>query len=98
MTRNEVVKFLNEECNCLKKELSTIKDIISTGKDCGYTIVKTGPDEFSICETCAITDFRKPLIIHREMPNLPNTEVYNGVPVALLLNHLWMGGDFFDSE
>lgn len=98
MTRNEVVKFLNEECNCLKKELSTIKDMISAGKECGYTIIKKGVDEFSIFETCAITDFRKPLLIHREMPSLPNTEAYNGVPVALLLDQLWMGGDYFDSE
>lgn len=81
MKRNEIIDFLHENYNVKKGELKSIKTIIEAAKKEKYTVKKNGVDNFIIYETDAIQDFTKPLKIVRDIPNLPKTECYNGVPI-----------------
>lgn len=86
MTRDEVVSFLCDRCNCYKKDVKTINSMIEEGRKLGYLIIKQGVDNYTIREACAITDFTKPLKICRDMPVLAPTECYNGVPIGIFYN------------
>ena len=81
MNRNEIIDFLHDKCRVRKGDLRSIKAIIAAAKEEGYTVEKDGIDNFIIYETDAIKDFTKPLRIIRDIPNLPKTECYNGVPI-----------------
>lgn len=86
MTREDVVNFLCDKCNCYKKDIKTINLMIEAGKECGYLIIKNGVDNYDIREMCAITDFTKPLKVCRDIPPLAPTECYNGVPLGMFYN------------
>lgn len=86
MTREEVVNFLCDKCNCYKKDVKTINLMIEAGRENGYLIIKKGVDNYDIRETCAITDFTKPLKVYRNIPLLAPTECYNGVPIGIFYN------------
>ncbi len=86
MTREEVVDFLCDKCNCYKKDVKTINLMIEAGRECGYLITKKGVDNYDIRELNAITDFTKPLKICKDMPLLASTECYNGVPIGVFYN------------
>lgn len=94
MNRNEIIDFLHETCKVRKGDLRSIKAIIAAAKEERYTVEKDGVDNFIIYETDAIQDFTKPLRIVRNIPNLPKTECYNGVPVAQLIGSICYGGCF----
>lgn len=81
MTRQEVVNFLANEYDIKKKDITTIKEIISVAKEIGYDVIKKGVDSYEIYENCAIRDFTKPLIIHREIPDDKKDVCYNNVPI-----------------
>lgn len=86
MTREEVVSFLCDKCNCYKKDVKTINLMVKAGKENGYLIIKRGIDNYDIREINAVTDFTKPLKICRDMPLLASTECYNGVPLGMFYN------------
>jgi hypothetical protein len=86
MTREEVVNFLCDKCNCYKKDIKTINLMIEAGRENGYLIIKKGVDSYDIREACAITDFTKPLKVYRNIPLLAPTECYNGVPIGIFYN------------
>lgn len=94
MNRNEIIDFLHETCKVRKGDLRSVKAIIAAAKEERYTVEKDGVDNFIIYETDAIQDFTKPLRIVRNIPNLPKTECYNGVPVAQLIGSICYGGCF----
>ena len=91
MNRNEIIDFLHDKCRVRKGDLRSIKAIIAAAKEEGYTVEKDGIDNFIIYETDAIKDFTKPLRIIRDIPNLPKTECYNGVPIMQLIEIIYHG-------
>ena len=92
MTRQEVIEFLCETCNSMKKDMKTINAMIEEGYLHGYDIIKRGVDNYEIYEAIAIKDFTKPLKIIRDFPNTGNTQEYCGVPLALLCHTWWSTG------
>lgn len=95
MTRNEIVDFLHEVFNYRKGELTSIKSIVECAAKEGYIVEKIDKDEFSIKERCAISDFTKPFMIDRAMPdNMTDWELCNGVPIAHIVAEVWYGGYF----
>lgn len=91
MTRAEIVNFLSTNTNCFKKDLTTIKDIIANARKEGYLVIKRGIDNYEIRESCAITDFTKPLKIIRDVPIDSEFEVYNKVPLAQVAEDVYFG-------
>lgn len=84
MTRQEVVNFLASNYDIRKKDMTTIKEMIFEAKCVGYDVIKKGVDNYEIYENCAIRDFRKPLVIHREIPEDKKDLCYNDVPIIEL--------------
>lgn len=82
MTRNEVINFLHKVYYVPKGDMSTIVKMIEQANNFGFDVVKNGVDDYSLLETCAIKDFTKPLIIHREVTEWDNV---NGIPISDLI-------------
>lgn len=70
--------------------MKTIKNMMDVASKVGYTIVKNGVDDFELHENGVIIDFTKPLRIHREIPDLAPNKAYNGVPISLCVNALYV--------
>lgn len=98
MTRQEVVNFLADNYDIRKKDMTTIKEIIFEAKCVGYDVIKKGVDNYEIYESCAIRDFTKPLVIHREIPDDKKNLCYNDVPIIELWATTIMRTGEFDIE
>lgn len=82
MTRNEVINFLHTTYHIPKGEMSTIAKMIDQANKFGFEVQKNGVDDYTLLEACAIKDFRKPLIIHKEVKEWDQV---NGVPISDLI-------------
>ena len=77
----ETIDFLHKEFHCKKTSMKTIKDMMNIADTCGYTVIKNGVEDYSLCEKGVVTDFTKPLKINRETPALANNKMYNGYKI-----------------
>lgn len=95
MTRQEVVNFLADNYDIRKKDMTTIKEMIFAAKNVGYDVIKKGVDNYEVYESCAIRDFTKPLVIHKEIPDHMKDSCYNDVPIfELYVNGFMRAGEF----
>ena len=74
--------------------MKNIKDMINIGKKVGYTIIKNGVDNYTMCENGVIVDFTKPLKIYRELQPLKSSKAYNGVPISLFYDSGYLCSGF----
>lgn len=85
MTKKEIINFLHNYYQVKKTKIKTIKDMIKIADQFGYVIVKNKPDNYTMYEKGVIVHFNKPLKINRELPKLAASQMYNGVPLSLIV-------------
>ena len=98
MTRKEIINFLHDTYGCKKTAMKTIAGLKECADSVGYVVIKKGVEDFDFWEKGVITDFTKPLRIHRDLPALSPTQMYNGVPVGIIVNRSYFSGDTFNEE
>ena len=94
MKRQEVIDFLHKNYHCRKGKVKTIKELTEGAKYFGYKLIKNGVDNYDLYENGVIIDFTKPLKIKREIPDLAKNKAYNGVPLILFLDWMYVGAGF----
>lgn len=98
MTRKEIINFLHDTYGCKKTAMKTIAGLKECADSVGYVVIKKGVEDFDFWEKGVIIDFTKPLRIHRDLPALSTTKMYNGVPVGIIIDQMNVGLAVFNPD
>lgn len=69
LNKKDTIDFLNgTSLHPRKGDMKTILDMVHIGKQVGYQITKIGIDQYEILPNYFITNFNKPVMIHKDIP------------------------------